>query len=275
MALTITLPCNLQRPKSVKDAVMHTLVKEHPLSMKKIYFSVKRLGLEVSYQAVHKALKELVNEEVLEKNGVGYEINQRYTETLCDFINKVKNGSFADLTDLPAIIELETVNDVDKFLLDVSEMLITEDKEIKPLRYMFWSHFWVPLFLDSKTYERILSISQKAKVFFLTRCDTPIDRWSSSIWNKSRIIKTNIAPSEDVADFAILGDYIIQIFYPEEIRRGLESVLKSAKSVFDIDINSLYNNMFCKRTKIPLLIMKNRVIADQLKNRVMKYFVNQ
>lgn len=277
MTITITLPSSISRPKNVKDAVMNIIARENSLTLKKIYFKIKKMGLDVSYQATHKALSELVRDSIIDKKVNGYSINDSYMDNLSDFIGQIRNNSLTDLSELPSILELETIHDVDKLLLELSEILVSDNcgnGEKKRDEYLFWSHFWAPLFLDKDTYKRIIDISQKTNIFFLTRNDTPVDRWFQKMWDNTQIIKTDIAPSTDIADFAILGDYVVQIFYPKEIRKGLDKVLHSAKTVFDIDINSLFDLVFCKRNNIPVLIIKNEMIANQLKEKIKHHFKN-
>ena len=71
MTLSVTIPTP-GKGKSVKDCIISILSAEWPLSAKKIYNRIKSGGAEVSYQAVHKALKELSGKGILEKEDKGY-----------------------------------------------------------------------------------------------------------------------------------------------------------------------------------------------------------
>jgi len=67
--LVLVSPGALNGGAKVKDAVVSILGKEWPLSLKEIYFAVVReYSLEVSHQAVHKALKQLAANGVLVKS---------------------------------------------------------------------------------------------------------------------------------------------------------------------------------------------------------------
>jgi len=62
MPISITIP-TLGKPKNVKDAVIAVLTNEWPLTARKIYNKTKNMSLNVSYQAVHKAVSELALEK--------------------------------------------------------------------------------------------------------------------------------------------------------------------------------------------------------------------
>jgi hypothetical protein len=63
----------------VKSAIIKIHSMEWPLSLKALHYLVSRkYALGVSYQAVHKAAKELIEVSVIEKNGRGYCLNKQW-----------------------------------------------------------------------------------------------------------------------------------------------------------------------------------------------------
>jgi len=74
--LLLTSPGRLNSEGKVKDAIVSILSNEWPLTLKEIYFSVvRRHCLRVSHQAVHKALKQLVESKVVAKKERRYRLN--------------------------------------------------------------------------------------------------------------------------------------------------------------------------------------------------------
>ncbi len=60
---------------SVKDDIFSILSEEPHLSAKEIHTRVKRKqGKDVTYQAVHKTIKQLLNQNILIKNEKDYRI---------------------------------------------------------------------------------------------------------------------------------------------------------------------------------------------------------
>jgi len=75
----VTSPGHANGEGKVKDAVVNVLRSEWPLSLKEIYFAtVKQHCLNVSYQAVHKALKQLIESRIVVKQGRKYYLNIKW-----------------------------------------------------------------------------------------------------------------------------------------------------------------------------------------------------
>ena len=74
--LLVVSPTGISGEGKVKDAIVNVLGGEWPLSLKEIYFAVvKQYSLDVSCQAVHKALKLLVESNVLVRQEKKYCLN--------------------------------------------------------------------------------------------------------------------------------------------------------------------------------------------------------
>jgi len=75
---------------SLKNAIVLILCMEWPLSVAQIYKRVIRTyGIDCSYQAVFKQVKELESTNVLLKEGRLYKLNQNWLNSLNSFINCV------------------------------------------------------------------------------------------------------------------------------------------------------------------------------------------
>ena len=78
-------------PNSLKGEIIDTLSEIKLLNAKQIYSKVK-INKDVSYQAVHKALVELEQIKVIQKDGKIYSINQEWVESLIKKLNKIKSN---------------------------------------------------------------------------------------------------------------------------------------------------------------------------------------
>jgi hypothetical protein len=87
--IELTLPEFDTDGKSTKDLVIMLLLRQHPLSAKQVWYKVNRLfGRNISYQGVYKTVSILLENGVLNKSEIGYEINtqwinrvRRFTQT--------------------------------------------------------------------------------------------------------------------------------------------------------------------------------------------------
>ena len=137
---------------------------------------------------------------------------------------------------------------------------------------MHWSHFWIPLFLNRKTYKRMKEAMSLAEVYSITSSDTAVDRWCHDFW-KEHLVHTVYGIKEKAsADTIVVEDTVVQVFYPTELRKMLDREFSKAKSVEDLDLNKLFSNVFERKKEIPVVITKNRVLAEQLRERILGYF---
>ncbi len=89
MPLTVTLP-NISSPATTKDQIISILSNLWPLSAKSIHTTIKReFGSEASYQAVHKALKDLQKDKVVATEGKDYKLNSEWLKNIKSFSDRV------------------------------------------------------------------------------------------------------------------------------------------------------------------------------------------
>lgn len=84
--LVIASPAEFNGQGAVRDAVVTILGCKWPLSLKAVFFAVtKEYALSVSYQAVHKALKQLVENGIAVKEDGGYCLNIKWIKKIKQF----------------------------------------------------------------------------------------------------------------------------------------------------------------------------------------------
>ncbi len=76
-------------PVSVEDFVFLVLSRRPGLSAKSVFAELGRLGVSVTYQAVHKKLKSLEKEHVLVFDGQKYAINRDWILNSKDFLENL------------------------------------------------------------------------------------------------------------------------------------------------------------------------------------------
>ncbi|MFH1895738.1 MAG: hypothetical protein ABIJ74_04165 [archaeon] len=132
MSINIVLPNSVNGNNiSCKDAVVSLLSEEAPLTAKQIYSRIKRkYALNVSYQAVHKSLKELEKEKMIEKNNKNYSLNVKWIDDLEKFSSSFKEKFFGKTFSTSKTYVLKSVAEVDLFLLSLfNELYAIEGKK--------------------------------------------------------------------------------------------------------------------------------------------------
>lgn len=76
----------------VRDIILDILIEEPKLSIYELYERISK-KTQVSYQAVHKSLKELTKRNVLEKKTECYKINPIWINKLKSFVQQLEDKS--------------------------------------------------------------------------------------------------------------------------------------------------------------------------------------
>ena len=105
MTLNIVLPGGVNRSSvTSKDVVISLLAYEQPLTAKKIHETAKRkYSLDISYQAIHKTLIELLEKGIIEKKEKEYILNEKWINSLKKFTEQTLSKENNTLTLVEAI----------------------------------------------------------------------------------------------------------------------------------------------------------------------------
>jgi hypothetical protein len=254
---------------SSKNVVVGVLFEEWPLSAKEIFNRVSKLSSkEISYQAIHKIILSLLDEGTISKIENKYLIDINWVkknQLLFSSLEKMlsENNSFVQQS------IFETVYEVDKFLVKLCSFLDLKEGEGMVLQ---WVHFWIPLFSENEIYKKLKDNIAKSNFYSITPNDSPIDEWCVDFWKKIGLKgRSGIDFGFDLS-FLVYKDLIVQVFYPTEIKNKIDSVYKSTKDPLKLDINNFFNTIFEQKTRIPVLISKNKEVADELRDRIKSYF---
>jgi len=262
---------NLFGSKTTKGQILKLLSEEWPLTAKQIHNSIQRkYASTTSYQACHKALKEMQEDGVLSKENNDYKLNQEWIEKTKDFSENLHKKYAEKQTENPTIT-LPNLYEVDKFLLQILLQNLPEKGE-KPFLGLQWCHFWIPLFLSVKEYKLMKEHFPKFELYAVCRGNTIIDKWCAQFWKTHTVKEKTGVECSSTADLVIFNDTVIEVFYSQEIRKELDKFFGKAKKIQDLDTNYLFENVFHKKTEINIVIHKNQKLANQLKEQTINYF---
>ncbi|MDD3083486.1 MAG: hypothetical protein PHP82_00500 [Candidatus ainarchaeum sp.] len=257
---------------SSKNLIFRVLFEEWPLSAKEIYSRVEKISSkEISYQAVHKLLLSFVEEGIVIKIEGKYLLNQQWVEKNLVFLSKLlenlKTGS--KVFSFEEKIIFETIFEVDKFLVETCKRLeLSKNDEI----VLQWIHFWIPLFVEKNTYCEMREFILKSNFYSITPNAKPIDKWCAEFWKKLGVKEKIGVKFGFDNSFFVFRDMIVQVFYPIEIKNALDEVYNSTKDPSKLDINNFFKTVFEKKTRIPVLVSRNKIVADELRRQVKSCF---
>jgi hypothetical protein len=286
MSVEIVTPRLGKIKKSTKDLVISTLVHEYPLSLAKLTNSIKKLyGAGVTFQGVRKAANQLVEEGVLVKEGKNYRLNKEWIRRMRDFVEKLESRYFTEsgrARDVESIGEdikvytFDNLIDLDEFWNRVIAKWFEEDKENKGKKYYTQQsgHTWYVLAnLEEET--DILEKIKKHKINFYTLVPgrTVLDQWCKKYYEEHGFYYTvNKKEKKNTSQyFAVYGDNIIQSDYPEELAKNIDALYEKAKDFESFEVTKLIK-LLRKKSDVKITVMKNPVVAQQLRNYILSHF---
>jgi hypothetical protein len=278
MAFDILVPEPNNKPKNSKDAVINILTTEWPLTLKEIFYRIKReFGYSSTYQSVYKAVKELIEKGVLKKKEKKYEINIDWIKKVQSFTDIVETNYYAKkrlhaLAGLKEskthedlmILSFENIFDAEKYLYYFmkNELFRKRDDTI------CWrlSHEWRPLFYLRAEYNYYRRLMEKGHKFYFSCSGGSYLEEISKKFYRSIGIRYKTIKQDTVNDTLVFGDYFIQIFIPEELRNKMKECLVKK------DIMGILKNVLEKKSKTPirLVINKDAVLADEIRKQFRK-----
>ena len=281
MPFNITIP-QIGKKKGVKDCIISILSNEWPLTGKKIYNIIrKQYELPVTYQAVHKTLKKLIEDEVLVKTGKDYKLNEEWIQQLKEFGSKLET-SYSNKQEIPSAesifskqytsFSVSTVTDLYGFIIDVLDY--TKRNNIKEVVANTF-HPWNPMLTTESQLRIVKDFINKVNFYGIAKYSMPMDKALKTFYEKtgSKIkIKLGIPDCVSDCETMVIEDRIFQFYYPKELVNNINSIYSRLSSLNDIDFVELHKNFYFKKSRINVLVNKNQEIADSIRNDTLKYF---
>ncbi|MEK6937834.1 MAG: hypothetical protein AABX04_02195 [Nanoarchaeota archaeon] len=264
--------------EGVKELIIKILSSTWPISVKEIS-SILRKGynVKVSYQAVHKAVNELLRKKILTKNSQkSYELNTDWIKEVKQFSLKLEQSYLQ--RDFPAntnyfSIQVNCLWDLYQFILyngfvedrfDIGNRSVCVQSE----------HVWISPIGTEKEWNLLKKSLKERVMYVLVKTNTPLDKMQKRSW-ESLGMKYKLGVSTETGilmmDLFIFGDYIIQIYFPPEFVQA-ENKLYSEKTLKDIKLEAI-QDVFYKKTEINIVVQRNRIVAEKLRKRTEREFI--
>lgn len=276
MVFDLMVPELGKRGKSTKDAIVSLLVSEWPLSSRKIFFHLKKnYNYNYSYQAVFKAIGELVEKNVLVKKDMDYEINVDWVKKLQSFTDIVETNYYAknrlhklsgikdskQTKDL-LVLNFETIFDVEKYLY---YLMKTELFKIKADTVCCQvNNEWRPIFYlraEYNYYKRLME--RKHKFYTLCSGNSAMEKLCANFYLNEgvyyKFVKNNFA-----SDVWVFGDYFVQVFIPAKLREDMKKLLLKK------DLMGLLTKVLEKKSDIRVVVSRDKNLAQEMKKQILQ-----
>ncbi len=275
MAIKLTLPSI--GSGSSKDSVVSILAAEWPISAQEIYNRLKKaFGGEISYRAVHKTLKSLVDEKVVEKVGKDYRLNKDWISNLKRFSDSLvveyENGSpkidYGHFKPLHIVFD----NFFDTGVYLISEFYANLPNPERKACVCFWNHAYPSVGVPRRELEVMKNLFSSVSHYGIARCSTPLDKYYSrglSSLGKKSVVGCDFSPPTDTF---IQGDYIMQIILPVAIKKKMERFYSRIKDAADLNLKDYLDDVLSAKANINAMIFKNPELADKFRQEAIDIY---
>ena len=278
MVMSILIPELNVKPRNTKDAVISILTIDWPLSLRGIFYKIKKLyGYSSSYQAVYKAVKELCEMSVLIEKDKKYEIDVGWIKKLQSFTDIVETNYYAKerIQNLSGIKEskqkgdimvlnFESIFDAEKYLYYFmkSELFKTKNDTV----CYHTNSEWRPIFYLRSEYNYYKRLKERGhKFYFLCSGSSYMEKLCADFY---RLIGVNYKITNDkfTNDVLVFGEYFISIFIPEEFKDNMRKILQKK------DVMDLLQKVLESKSSIRVVITKDASLASEIKKQTISKF---
>lgn len=281
MSLEISLP--LRKNNNTKSLVFTILTKESPLKIINLTNHIrKRYGKSVTFQAVRKAILELVEEGVLAQKDKEFYINKQWVkqakqtiDKLYEDVNKSKDipKRVETIGEEVSVFTFDSLNQLMKFWQDLVDNWFTHFKKGDPkINCYQGAHSWEGLLHLDKEKDIMGQLKKKGiKSTIVTIGNSPLDKKIAKFY-KSIGVNTHLAPSTSNFDkgyyVGTYGALIVQTNYPPKLIKLLDAFFKKNKSLKDFNLKEL-SDIVNRKAKVKLTVIKNLEMAKQINKSIL------
>jgi hypothetical protein len=278
MTFEILMPEINNNPKNTKDCVISILTYEWPLTLRKIFYKIKKqYHYSSTYQAVYKAVKELKEKNVLIEKEKGFEINISWIKKVQSFTDIVETNyytkqKFHDFNGIKEsktkedliVLNFDTIFDAEKYLYYFMKNELI-NKRNDNICFSLNSE-WRPIFYLRAEYNYYKKLTNKGhKFYFICSGETELEREFRDFYKRIKV-NYKILKFDQTNDLLVFQDYFIQIFIPEELKNKMKECLKKR------DTMRLLTEVLEKKSDIKIIINKDEGLAKETKKNIINKF---
>ncbi len=258
---------------STKQLIVEILSKEWPLSARSVYSKLtKKHQLSVTYQAVHKALKEMSSQSIIIKDENAYKLHTDWIKQLNEFGEKVRKEY--ENPKPRAALEYCFSNLFEAYMFFLSELEKNLEINIDPENTAIFHglHVWLCLPARSEEEARLKVVTDKTKIYTIGKCNYKIDGIMRKYWESFGIKMKLDVPCLSNFEVIVIGDNVYYLHFPKELLDKMELIYSKINDITDIDIAMFNKEIIYKPCKIYIVINENKDVAKLIKDWTMQQF---
>ncbi len=277
--------------QSTKDKIVTILATQPMLSTKRIHNLLrKQYRTHVTYQAVHKTLKQMLEEGIVERKEQSYFISNKWIKRMKYFIDSLiktseKNSRnsktrYTRVSPVLETIEQETFHETEDLFFKLRREYFDKIESIPEERRIIClqaPHLMAVLLSPSDEYEFLNKLVEtKSKQYALVKGSTLVDKWIERYYNsfkgKPYICKTD-ANCSLFNEVWIYPDKFVEIFYSDRFWKHFDELYKSINQISDINYNTVIEKLYkLKDEPVKVVIHKEPSLINLARDNTLRQF---
>ncbi|MFH1850082.1 MAG: hypothetical protein ABH879_07935 [archaeon] len=255
--------------EGTKARILSLLAAKRSLPARGIYNELRlAYASSISYQAIHKALKELLAQGVLCKKGMRYSISSIWIDKIGGFVRAVndKCNRKVHIFDGMRVITFSNLSSFDRFLFDYEDNY----HKSRPGLPVCWRsrHYYWPL-----AYSKVMFDAQKVKgnreSYKLFLGNSPLDRWTASFYSRLGVKTRIIDARQESFALAVYGDQVMEINLSEELEAKLGRLYSGKKSISDVDLAGFFAGILEVKGRIKVRLQNSATISGSIRSQIL------
>jgi hypothetical protein len=267
----------MSKQSTTSENIINLLGTRWPLSLKEVFADLSKYSdSKVTYQAVHKQVKHLLDKKILEKDTNKYKLSIDWIAKEKDFFEYLENNYLNKIDFISEVKRKGFVSHSFNFSVELGTILLDfltkiPASENQPIIFrQTW--LYPPFSLSKKDYERMNQTISAKKVFLTSENKTLMDKsFKAEYESLGAKVLMNIKNS-NAYDTIVHGDYILFVYFPEGFLKRWEKACKDSKGSQTILFAKMLPLLYKYRKKFNFTIIKNAENAEQIRKETMKIF---
>jgi len=261
---------------STKQKIIDLLSNEYPLTAKSIHSKLQRLySSEISYQGVHKLLKEMETQKVIEKKKNEYLLNIEWIQKSKKTMERVEqkylqNNKIVIPEDFSGSIQIEFDSMTD-LCVSTAELLLSRKLATDRIDFICTLEYgWWPFKFKFEHFHLLhMMVKANPACKNIIRKKTPFGEWVRKEYNKIGAVSAPLGTKVNFEnDLFVQGDSIIQINFDKDTKAIIESYYKKWNSLEGAFIDFALEDE--PKIQATILITKNPVMAEYWRKHLTK-----
>ncbi|MFC1752568.1 hypothetical protein ACFL96_04145 [Thermoproteota archaeon] len=281
MALEIVIPEANVKGRTTKDLVFSILTADKQKTLTQLHREIKRkYGVSVTFQAVLKAVRSLLDHNVISRKGKLYSLNEDWIFETRNFFDDLYRKSFGvkkpvkkvELGRDVTVYTLSNLLELDRLWY---ELLMNWSKKERTDKRNCWKGrhaWWVIPRLQEEDVLHDFMIKKGIKTYNLWTSNTLLDRIAAKYYSKKKEnVKIKVMKLSRDTHIATFGENVIKFEIPKKVSDKLERIFQKTKKLEDLDIKKAID-VFKENTEIEFTVIKDKMIADKVKEDIVGEF---